>query len=40
MYFEIDESKPDITPVGSVMSLHDGGSISIYVHAAAISIII
>jgi len=40
MYFEIDESKPDITPVGSVMSSRDGGLVSLIVHAAAIFIII
>jgi len=32
MYFEIDETHPDITPVGSVMSWREGVLLSIIVH--------
>ena len=32
MYFEIDETHPDITPVGSVMSWREGILLSIIVH--------
>src|SRR3954469_16480473 len=32
MYFEIDESHPDITPVGSVMSWREGVLLSLVVH--------
>lgn len=32
MYFEIDETHPDITPVGSVMSWREGVMLSIIVH--------
>ena len=32
MYFEIDESHPDITPVGSVMSWREGVLLSIILH--------
>ena len=32
MYFEIDESHPDISPVGSVMSWREGVLLSIIVH--------
>ncbi|MBS1818697.1 MAG: TonB family protein [Acidobacteria bacterium] len=32
MYFEIDESHPDITPVGSVMSWREGVLLSIIIH--------
>ena len=36
MYFEIEEYKPDITPVGSVISWREGVLLSIIVHLAAI----
>ena len=32
MYFEIDESHPDISPVGSVMSWREGVLLSLVVH--------
>ena len=32
MYFEIDETHPDITPVGSVMSWREGVLLSVIVH--------
>lgn len=32
MYFEIDESHPDITPVGSVMSWREGVLVSLVIH--------
>ena len=36
MYFEIDESHPDISPVGSVMSWREGVLLSIIVHLAMV----
>ncbi len=36
MYFEIEDYKPDITPVGSVISWREGVLISIIVHLAAV----
>jgi TonB family protein len=36
MYFEIEDYKPDITPVGSVISWREGILLSIIVHLAAV----
>ncbi|MGC4080718.1 MAG: TonB family protein [Vicinamibacterales bacterium] len=40
MYFEIDESHPDITPVGSVMSWREGVLISIIVHLVFVLVLV
>jgi TonB family protein len=40
MYFEIDESHPDITPVGSVMSWREGVLLSLLIHAVLVAFII
>jgi TonB family protein len=36
MYFEIEDYKPDITPVGSVISWREGVLLSVIVHLAAV----
>ena len=40
MYFEIDETHPDITPVGSVMSWREGVLLSIIVHLIFVIVVI
>jgi TonB family protein len=40
MYFEFEDYRPDITPVGSVISWREGVLISIIVHLAAVIVIL
>jgi TonB family protein len=40
MYFEFEDYKPDITPVGSVISWREGVLISIIVHLAAVIVVL
>jgi TonB family protein len=40
MYFEIEDYKPDITPVGSVISWREGVLLSIIVHLAGVIVIL
>ena len=40
MYFEFEDYKPDITPVGSVISWREGVLLSIIVHLAAVILIL
>ena len=40
MYFEFEEYKPDITPVGSVISWREGVLLSIIVHLAGVILVL
>src|SRR4029079_2340313 len=40
MYFEFEDYKPDITPVGSVISWREGVLLSIIVHLAAVIVVL
>ena len=40
MYFEFEDYKPDITPVGSVISWREGVLLSVIVHLAGVIVIL